>query len=331
MLLRPVVWSRSRPRALPLHDAPPRDRMRRARPALDLRRRPREARGRTRSRPAARDAHRHAHGRRDGRRRTARRHVGPHRRLSLPRSGRPRLRPTPRRRRRSRGRADDAERLLARPAAPRPRAARATNGRRRPGSHGRLRRRWGVARRGRAPRTSFRERPGLGEHVAWAESNAIVFANSVLGARTGRYGDFIDICCAITGRAPAAGLHLDDERLARAVFRVQGVPAALLEDEAAYAAIGHLVGRRTGSAVPAIVGLPRSATEDHLKALGRCGGILGRGRHVPCGRRDAGGPDARGRDRWRRAHDRRDARPRLAAGGARRAHDRSRSAPPSAA
>src|SRR5689334_1122236 len=38
-------------------------------------------------------------------------------------------------------------------------------------------------------------RPGLGEHVAWAESNAIVFANSVLGARTNRYGDFCDIAC----------------------------------------------------------------------------------------------------------------------------------------
>ena len=111
-------------------------------------------------------------------------------------------------------------------------------------------------------------RPAFGEHVAWAESNAIVFANSVLGARTGRYGDFIDICCAITGRAPAAGLHLDEERLARTVFHVEGVPTALLDDEAAYAAIGHIVGRVTGSAVPAIVGLPAETTEDHLKALG---------------------------------------------------------------
>ena len=111
-------------------------------------------------------------------------------------------------------------------------------------------------------------RPGLGEHVAWAESNAIVFANSVLGARTGRYGDFIDVCCAITGRAPAAGLHLDGERLARAVFRVEGVPDALLRDDAAYAAIGHVVGRATGTTVPAIVGLPATATEDQLKALG---------------------------------------------------------------
>ncbi len=111
-------------------------------------------------------------------------------------------------------------------------------------------------------------RPRLGQHVAWAESNAIVFANSVLGARTGRYGDFIDICCAITGRAPAAGLHLDAERLARTVFRVDGVPGALFGDGAAYAAIGHLVGRSTGTDVPAIVGLPTTTTEDQLKALG---------------------------------------------------------------
>ena len=48
--------------------------------------------------------------------------------------------------------------------------------------------------------TSFR--PRFGAQIAWAESNAIVFANSVIGARTNRYGDFIDLCCAITGRVP---------------------------------------------------------------------------------------------------------------------------------
>ena len=45
-------------------------------------------------------------------------------------------------------------------------------------------------------------RPGFGQQIAWAESNAIVFANSVLGARTNRYGDFLDISCAVTGVAP---------------------------------------------------------------------------------------------------------------------------------
>ncbi len=69
------------------------------------------------------------------------------------------------------------------------------------------------------------ERPGVGDQVAWAESNAIVFANSVLGARTDRYGDFIDICCAVTGRAPVAGLHRTRERLARTVSsRLEGMP-----------------------------------------------------------------------------------------------------------
>ena len=112
------------------------------------------------------------------------------------------------------------------------------------------------------------ERPAFGEHVAWAESNAIVFVNSVIGARTGRYGDFLDICCAITGRAPEAGLHLDEERRARTVFSVDDLPEALLRDEAGFAAIGHLVGRATGNQVPAIVGLPVTTTEDQLKALG---------------------------------------------------------------
>jgi len=50
--------------------------------------------------------------------------------------------------------------------------------------------------------------PRFGQQIAWGESNAICYANSVLGARTNRYGDFMDICAAITGRAPKCGLHL---------------------------------------------------------------------------------------------------------------------------
>ncbi len=61
------------------------------------------------------------------------------------------------------------------------------------------------------------DRPARGAQIAWAESNAIVFANSVLGARTGRYGDFTDICAALTGRVPYAGLHRDENRRARIV------------------------------------------------------------------------------------------------------------------
>jgi predicted aconitase len=48
-------------------------------------------------------------------------------------------------------------------------------------------------------------RPAVGQDVAWGESNAVAFCNSVLGARTNRYGDFLDICAAVTGRAPRTG------------------------------------------------------------------------------------------------------------------------------
>jgi predicted aconitase len=111
-------------------------------------------------------------------------------------------------------------------------------------------------------------RPEPGEHVAWAESNAIVFANSVLGARTHRYGDFIDICAAITGRAPAAGLHLDENRRAEVMIRLEDVPERLLERDVAYPVVGHLVGGLAGNKVPVIVGLPNELSEDRLKALG---------------------------------------------------------------
>ena len=67
-------------------------------------------------------------------------------------------------------------------------------------------------------------RPALGENVAWAESNAIVFANSVLGARTDRYGDFVDICAAITGRVPEAGLHRTENRRGQIVFQLKEIP-----------------------------------------------------------------------------------------------------------
>jgi predicted aconitase len=112
------------------------------------------------------------------------------------------------------------------------------------------------------------DRPAFGEHVAWAESNAIVFANSVLGARTDRYGDFIDICAAIAGRVPEAGLHLDEERHARVIFPLGAIPDRLLRDEVTPTCVGHIVGASAGSDVPAIVGLPEDTVEDRLKALG---------------------------------------------------------------
>jgi predicted aconitase len=119
-----------------------------------------------------------------------------------------------------------------------------------------------------APYQLAAARPGLGEHVAWAESNAIVFANSVLGARTNRYGDFCDIACAVTGRAPAAGLHLTEQRRARVVLDVSGLSDAVLASDVLHPVLGMVLGRVAGDRVAAIDGLPPGVHEDRLKAIG---------------------------------------------------------------
>jgi predicted aconitase len=111
-------------------------------------------------------------------------------------------------------------------------------------------------------------RPGLGQHVAWAESNAIVFCNSVLGARTNRYGDFCDIACAITGRAPDAGLHRTEQRRATIVLDVSELSADVLASDVLYPVLGVVLGQQAGDAVAVIDGLPHRVHEDRLKAIG---------------------------------------------------------------
>ena len=118
-------------------------------------------------------------------------------------------------------------------------------------------------------------RPAFGKQIAWGESNAIVFANSVIGARTNRYGDFIDLCCAITGRAPAWGLHLDENRRGEVLFRLTGFPSSLQPTDTLYVAVGLLIGARSGERVPVIEGLPLPRDEDQLKALGAAAASTG--------------------------------------------------------
>ena len=111
-------------------------------------------------------------------------------------------------------------------------------------------------------------RPRFGAQIAWAESNAIIFANSVIGARTNRYGDFIDLCCAITGRVPNYGLHITANRRARVLVEVSDQPNEWDDAGHLCIAVGHEIGRRCGERIPAIVGLPDKTGEDDLKALG---------------------------------------------------------------
>jgi predicted aconitase len=111
-------------------------------------------------------------------------------------------------------------------------------------------------------------RPRFGAQIAWAESNAIVFANSVIGARTNRYGDFIDLCSAITGLVPNYGLHVTENRRARVLVEIADLPEGWDDTGHVAVAVGHLVGRLCGDRIPAIAGLPEDTGEDDLKALG---------------------------------------------------------------
>ncbi|MBG6288325.1 aconitase family protein [Pseudomonas nitroreducens] len=109
-------------------------------------------------------------------------------------------------------------------------------------------------------------KPSLGEQVVWAESNAVVYANSVLGARTLKYPDYLDICIALTGRAPNVGSHRDEGRLA--VLRID-VELPADHDESIFPLLGYHIGELCGTRIPVVDGLqPLAPDSDALKAFG---------------------------------------------------------------
>ncbi len=112
------------------------------------------------------------------------------------------------------------------------------------------------------------QRPQFGQQIAWGESNAIVFANSVIGARTERYPDLFDVCCAVTGRAPAMGLHLTENRAGQILLQLTGIPTALQHTDDFYPVLGHFMGKISLDRIPVIGGMSVSPSEDQLKALG---------------------------------------------------------------
>jgi len=118
-------------------------------------------------------------------------------------------------------------------------------------------------------------RPEFGTDIVWAESNAIVFANSVLGARTDRYGDFMDVASAITGKAPLAGLHLDENRIGQIIFDCTSLSDRVLRLDITYPLLGYLSGHFAGTRNPVFIGLPNDSSEDQLKALGAAAASAG--------------------------------------------------------
>lgn len=107
--------------------------------------------------------------------------------------------------------------------------------------------------------------PAAGEAIAWAESNAVVYANSVLGARTAKHPDFLDLCMALTGRAPLAGVYLPAGRHARRIVAVDAPDDA---DDALWPLLGYLAGLAAPDRIPLLTGLDHlSPRAEDLKAL----------------------------------------------------------------
>jgi predicted aconitase len=110
--------------------------------------------------------------------------------------------------------------------------------------------------------------PQFGENIAWAESNAVVYANSVIGARTNMTVQYLDLCAAITGRMPKFGLYLDENRRGQVVYRLDKIPPHWLEEDAFFQLLGFHIGRHCGQKIPVLVGLPTDTHVDRLRSLG---------------------------------------------------------------
>jgi predicted aconitase len=104
--------------------------------------------------------------------------------------------------------------------------------------------------------------PGKGEHIAWSESSAVVYANSVLGARTNREGGPSALAASLTGRTPLYGYHLSENRHPTHTVEV-GVPLKSAED---FSAMGYFVGKVVKDGVPYFRGI-REASLEQLKTL----------------------------------------------------------------
>lgn len=108
--------------------------------------------------------------------------------------------------------------------------------------------------------------PKRGDQIVWAESNAVMYANSVLGAYTAKYPDYLDLCIALTGRAPLTGPHIGENRRASIVVDVSGFTT---RDDMVYPILGYHIGKLVGDEIPVVIGLETwKPNLDDLKAFG---------------------------------------------------------------
>ncbi|MEM1066803.1 MAG: aconitase family protein, partial [Pseudomonadota bacterium] len=107
--------------------------------------------------------------------------------------------------------------------------------------------------------------PNCGDVIGWSESNAVIFANSVLGARTAKLPDYLDLFVAMTGRAPETGVYLSENRQPRLAIACE-VPCG--HDDSFWPLVGWLAGRLAPNRIPVLTGLEDlRPTQDDLRAL----------------------------------------------------------------
>lgn len=106
--------------------------------------------------------------------------------------------------------------------------------------------------------------PRYRQHIAWSESSAVSFANSVIGARTNREGGPSALASAITGYTPYYGLHLDENREPTIVIKVD----TELKTSTDFAAMGYYIGKEVKKEIPYFKGIREDADVDDLKELG---------------------------------------------------------------
>lgn len=104
--------------------------------------------------------------------------------------------------------------------------------------------------------------PLYGEHVAWSESSAVTFANSVLGAKTNREGGPSALAAAFVGKTPCYGLHLDENRVPNIHVKVD----AALTKFSDWGALGYAIGKKAENKIPYITGI-KEAELDELKSF----------------------------------------------------------------
>ncbi|TDK60460.1 aconitase X [Sapientia aquatica] len=117
--------------------------------------------------------------------------------------------------------------------------------------------------------------PKLGENIAWAESNAVVFANSVLGARTNMTMQYLDLSAALTGRIPAFGRYADANRIPALRFDVAEIPEVWFQSDAFFQLLGSILGSECKTGVPIITGGPAEIDTDHLRSIGAAAASAG--------------------------------------------------------